>query len=154
MNETSTAVDGRTNALQRWLPRAAPLALVVVAVMQIALTRSDALNPWKGGGFGMFATLDSGSARRVYVYRRRVTGAEDELPLPRETEALALRARQLPSDANMRALAQWLLEAAGHGGLLGPRPLALRVEVVRRVPDFETRTMRWDLLRKLEVPGR
>jgi hypothetical protein len=44
------------------LPRVAiglPTALLLlVACAQMILTRTDHLSPWKGGGFGMFASVD------------------------------------------------------------------------------------------------
>src|SRR5262249_8435137 len=47
---------------------AIPAALLVgIASRQIALTRREGLTPWKGGGFGMFATLDHGGHRRVRI---------------------------------------------------------------------------------------
>ena len=41
--------------------------LVAMAVTQVVLTRTSDLTPWKGGGFGMFSTLDHGAHRRVVV---------------------------------------------------------------------------------------
>ena len=40
-----------------------PLLLAVVAVRQIALSHREALSPWKGGGFGMFSSLDRAETR-------------------------------------------------------------------------------------------
>ena len=45
-----------------WLPSA---LLVLVALIQITLTRTVDLDPWKGGGFGMFATVDGISSRQL-----------------------------------------------------------------------------------------
>ena len=44
---------------------AAPALLLAVAAVQLALTRTSHLSPWKGGGFGMFATLDGPGSRRL-----------------------------------------------------------------------------------------
>ena len=45
---------------------AVPAALLVtVALGQIVLARTVDLSPWKGGGFGMFATLDGTASRYV-----------------------------------------------------------------------------------------
>ncbi len=38
---------------------AVPVVLVVVAAVQIALAELGTLTPWKGGGFGMFASVDA-----------------------------------------------------------------------------------------------
>src|SRR5690554_3498707 len=54
--------------LPRWLLTwLAPGLLVVVACIQLALVRTQDLTAWKGGGFGMFSTLDSPSARALRV---------------------------------------------------------------------------------------
>ena len=44
-----------------------PVLLVIVAVSQIVVARTADLTPWKGGGFGMFATLDHGAYRGVDI---------------------------------------------------------------------------------------
>lgn len=49
--------------LERGLPA---LILIVVACLQLSLTRTTNLSPWKGGGFGMFAAVDA-PAMRVMV---------------------------------------------------------------------------------------
>ncbi|MEM1296327.1 MAG: hypothetical protein AAGH89_13245 [Verrucomicrobiota bacterium] len=49
-------------AFERWL---APGLLVGVAVVQIIISLTQNLTPWKGGGFGMFASTDSLSMRVV-----------------------------------------------------------------------------------------
>ena len=43
----------------------APALLVAVASTQIALSRTFDLTAWKGGGFGMFSTLDHAGYRVV-----------------------------------------------------------------------------------------
>ena len=40
-----------------------PALLALVACVQIGLARFTPLTPWKGGGFGMFATADGASNR-------------------------------------------------------------------------------------------
>ena len=42
-----------------------PLLLVVVALGQVTLAKTVGLTAWKGGGFGMFSTLDHGAYRGV-----------------------------------------------------------------------------------------
>lgn len=44
---------------ERVLRFVAPSLLVVVALLQIYLAHARALSPWRGGGFGMFASTDS-----------------------------------------------------------------------------------------------
>ncbi len=42
----------------RVLAWALPVVLIVVALTQISLAHTRDLTPWKGGGFGMFSTVD------------------------------------------------------------------------------------------------
>lgn len=42
----------------RVLAWALPVVLIVVALTQITLAHTRDLSPWKGGGFGMFASVD------------------------------------------------------------------------------------------------
>ncbi|MBP0001466.1 MAG: hypothetical protein J7641_21165 [Cyanobacteria bacterium SID2] len=46
--------------LEYWLT---PLLLVTIAIVQIYLASTANLSPWKGGGFGMFSTIDAPSMR-------------------------------------------------------------------------------------------
>lgn len=101
--------------------------LVVVAARQIYLVRSSDLSPWKGGGFGMFASTDAGPQRRVRLF---VEGPDrsEEVRLPRELRALSLRAATLPTDFWLRRLASGLADQEARAG----RPVArVRVEVWR-----------------------
>ena len=82
-----------------------PLLLFVVAVMQIALTRTADLTPWKGGGFGMFATLDHAGYRGVDI----VVDAPDRseaLQVPASIELAVARAAACPADGMLRAVAE------------------------------------------------
>ena len=49
-------------AMERWL---APGILIGIALLQLALANFGTLTPWKGGGFGMFASTDSLGSRVV-----------------------------------------------------------------------------------------
>ena len=42
--------------------------LVLIASLQFVLAHTKDLSPWKGGGFGMFSTVDSPGARKLRVY--------------------------------------------------------------------------------------
>ena len=44
-----------------------PLLLVLVAASQAFCVTQGKLSPWKGGGFGMFSTVDSPPSRRLSV---------------------------------------------------------------------------------------
>jgi hypothetical protein len=113
-----------------WLPphgrrRAlvAPGLLLALALAQIAGWAAYGLTPWKGGGFGMFATDDHGGFRRVRVVERTAAG-ERPVAVPDELERLRRRAREAPRGANLRRLGEALRARAPE---LGP----LRIEVWR-----------------------
>jgi hypothetical protein len=97
--------------------------LIVVACSQVTLARTAGLTPWKGGGFGMFATNDHGGFRRVRVVERTAAG-ERPVAVPDELERLRRRAREAPRGANLRRLGEALRARAPE---LGP----LRIEVWR-----------------------
>jgi hypothetical protein len=82
-----------------------PLLLTVVALLQIVLARTADLTAWKGGGFGMFSTLDHGVYRGVDI----VVDAPDRsesLEIPPSLEVAAARAAAFPVDWLMRDLAE------------------------------------------------
>jgi hypothetical protein len=82
-----------------------PVLLAVVALLQIALARTADLTAWKGGGFGMFSTLDHGAYRGVDI----VVDAPDRsesLEIPPSLEVAAARAAAFPVDWLMRDLAE------------------------------------------------
>jgi hypothetical protein len=114
----------------RELPAA---VLVALACAQIGLAFGAGLSPWKGGGFGMFATNDHGGFRHVRVYALR-DGREERLELPPELEREGLRAAWLPSDRQLRRLARGLAESGA-----APGAGALRVEVWRTEFDASLR---------------
>ena len=64
MNASHTDSESRRARLARWLPAALCLG---IAVTQIALTQLAGLSPWLGGGFGMFASLDSPMNRGLTI---------------------------------------------------------------------------------------
>jgi len=60
----TAATQPRRVALLAWI---APGLLIVVATVQLALALTSELTPWKGGGFGMFATVDEPGNRVLEV---------------------------------------------------------------------------------------
>jgi hypothetical protein len=77
----------------------------VVAVIQVSLAQTVDLTAWKGGGFGMFSTLDHGAYRGVDI----VVDAPDRsesLEIPASLEVAAARAAAFPADQLLRALAE------------------------------------------------
>jgi hypothetical protein len=88
--------------MARWLPAT---LLGVVAIAQIILAFADGLTPWKGGGFGMFSTLDHGAWRRVEVVVDAPNRSEG-LEIPPSLEAIAARSAAYPADWLLRELAE------------------------------------------------
>jgi len=87
--------------MARYLPAA---LLAAVAVVQIALATTLQLSAWKGGGFGMFSTLDHGGFRGVDV----VVDAPDRsehVEIAASLQVDAARAVALPVDWLLRNLA-------------------------------------------------
>jgi hypothetical protein len=83
----------------------APALLIAVASTQIALSRTSDLTAWKGGGFGMFATLDHAGYRGVDI----VIDAPDRseaLQVPASIEPAVARAAACPVDWTLRAVAE------------------------------------------------
>jgi hypothetical protein len=78
--------------------------LAAVATSQVVLTQHAALTPWKGGGFGMFSTLDHGAFRAVTVVIDG-PGRSETLDMPPSLEVLAARAANCPADWLLRRLA-------------------------------------------------
>jgi len=91
----------------RVLVAAVPLLLCAVAATQLYLVDARSLSRWKGGGFGMFTTVDSPSSRFLRIH---LDTADGQIPvlIPPELRKLAQKARVLPSHARMSALADAL----------------------------------------------
>jgi hypothetical protein len=94
--------------------RGAPVLLLLgVAAIQIYHAEVLDLTAWKGGGFGMFSTLDGRDNRRLIVTLvRRRSDQEERQPaaLPRTARVarLAKQARAMPSAERVQALADAL----------------------------------------------
>ena len=97
--------------LKRIKPRAlvwgAPLLLCSIASLQIFLATTKSLSPWKGGGFGMFSTVDSPDARFLRIYL--INGNEETaVPLPDSLKMLGREVQTIPSAALASGLADRL----------------------------------------------
>jgi hypothetical protein len=88
--------------VNRFIP---PVLLCAVAIAQIALAHTVALTPWKGGGFGMFSTLDHSGYRGIDVI---VEGPDRsaQLTIPESLEVAAARAAACPTNRLLRRLAE------------------------------------------------
>src|SRR5262245_51871166 len=76
--------------------------------MQIALAESSGLTPWKGGGFGMFSTLDHGAYRGVDVLIEAPNRSEQQ-EIPPSLDELAARSAAYPGGALLRGLAEGIV---------------------------------------------
>jgi hypothetical protein len=108
--------------------------LVVVAVVQIGLTRSTDLTPWKGGGFGMFSTNDHAGHRALRI---TVTARErsEEITISPSLQDAATRAAMLPADRELTRLARLVVKREQRHG----RPVeGVRIECWRTEHDRHT----------------
>jgi hypothetical protein len=87
----------------------APLCLCLVAALHLTRVMWSNQTPWKGGGFGMFSTVDSESARFLRAYLV-LPGGEVPLPIP---EALAKREAEIRAAPNRTALNEMARRLAG-----------------------------------------
>jgi hypothetical protein len=85
-----------------------PVLLVVVGLCQVGLAKTAGLTPWKGGGFGMFSTLDHGAYRGVGVVIEAPDRSEAQ-DIPSSLEELAARTATCPSDSFLRRLAEGIV---------------------------------------------
>ena len=99
-----------------WL---APGLSGTVAVLQIAAVCLSQLTPWKGGGFGMFSTVDSADARFVKVYVRTATDEWSGGWPPPEAEAIR-KLQAAPTKSDLERLASRLSRAVWVDGDAGP----------------------------------
>lgn len=130
------------------LSLAAPALLLMVAVAQMALAATTELTPWKGGGFGMFATIDE-PGQRVLEVELSLQGERSTIVLTDlkdvEPATPALKAaRSLPTDAMLtRAVTvldnvKWRVGDEGVQGADpddGQRGTVTHLSVVRPVLD-------------------
>lgn len=65
-------------AIGKWL---IPAILTTVALQQIRLATTQNLSPWKGGGFGMFSSIDNRKNRYIKLYGIK-KGKKDPLMAP------------------------------------------------------------------------
>lgn len=92
----------RVMAARGWI---VPAILATVAALQFCAAQMGGLSAWKGGGFGMFSTVDSPGSRFLRV--ALLTGGSRVLvPVPRELARAASEARTWPTEARLAALAR------------------------------------------------
>jgi hypothetical protein len=126
-----------------------PVALLIsVACHQMWLTRSAALNPWSGGGFGMFSTMDAWGNRPLRAIALR-PGIRRELEIPSTLQEMRHRVQAFPSESNLRMLAAELADVPTPDE--GPLE-AIEIQVWSTDYDPDTLAPTGSLLRSLKVP--
>jgi hypothetical protein len=115
---------------ERLLRELPSITLALLACVQVGLARVADLSPWKGGGFGMFASNDHGSFRSVRVYAEDAAG-ERRIGVPAERLQDLFRVRELPDEGALLAFGRSLAPAAPGA--------AIRVEVWRAEFDQDLR---------------
>lgn len=72
-----------------------PLLLIIVAVRQTILVDRIGLSPWKGGGFGMFSSIDRPSNRAIEVRGITIEGKQIEIDLTFRNDVISEREQLL-----------------------------------------------------------
>ena len=84
--------------------------MVAVAIGQHVAARTARLTPWRGGGFGMFATVDSPRMRICRVYLLSADGIEWRGRVPLKHERQWLQVQAMPTPERVVALAEVMAE--------------------------------------------
>jgi hypothetical protein len=104
-----TADVAGAGGCQQWRTVLPVALLLTVAGVQVILTRTAGLSPWKGGGFGMFSTTDDAGRRSVRVFVSAPDRSE-EIAITPSLEDAAVRAAVLPGGRQLTRLARRVLE--------------------------------------------
>lgn len=116
-----------------------------MAAAQIVLTRTGPLAPWRGGGFGLFSTVDKSENRILLGWLETPEG-----DLPINVDSRTDEGREViafPTAARLDRLARRL--AAEHEPADGK---ALRLEVWKRTFDASAPSTRRALVARVTVP--
>jgi hypothetical protein len=105
-----------------------PVALLLtVAAAQMTLARSGLLSPWKGGGFGMFASIDGLPFRQIRIVIK-APGRSEAIDPPASLELQIARTVTYPHVRALERLGRALIARERVRG----RPVSsVRVEVWR-----------------------
>jgi len=135
--------DARESLIQRLAPTIPALVLIAVAAQQITLARIHDLDPWKGGGFGMFSTSEGAAARHSHVFMTQA-GSEIEIDLPDAMEDLDERLLVLPSEQRLDEYARELSEVLRKQNT---NHSAVRIEIWQTRYDVDDLTPETTLIR-------
>lgn len=91
--------------LRRTLTAVPAVLLLAVAAVQMTVATTGHLSPWKGGGFGMFASIDGLPFRWLRI---QLTAPErsEELAIPPSLDDMARRALTWPHERALDRLAR------------------------------------------------
>lgn len=140
--------------LSRWLSWL-PLALLLGAfIHHLWLVQRYDLSPWLGGGFGMFASTDVGSARQVLLLVELADGRDFQIDLVHPYRDTLERARGLPSPAWLARLARTGFEALEDTPEIQfpAPPRGLRIEVWRILAAAGTLNTRSEMITSARFP--
>jgi hypothetical protein len=130
------AVDG----VRRWLAiYLGPLLITALACNHLWRAERLDQSSWKGGGFGMFSSIDNETFRAVRAW----TG-DRPLAFDGVDEDLVYRAKVVPTAANLRAVGQALLDRH-------PDVSTVRVRIDRAGFDGDANLLTLDPLREAVV---
>ncbi len=87
-----------------------PAVMATVALIQKSASRKFSLSPWKGGGFGMFSTVDSPAARFLRIYLVTSQG-KTQVNLPSWLENLVTEVRTIPTKTRVLNLTRELAQS-------------------------------------------
>lgn len=132
------------------------ILLIGVAISQIYITQSEGfLTPAKGGGFGMFSTVDKLNNRALSVYgifdKNQVNIRIDTQDpyFKKNLQRKWQKARSYPSNSNLRDLGRALSNLK-----LSQRPDYLKIEVKKCTFDNKEIKVKYQLVNELTIPFR
>ncbi len=119
---------------------AAPALLCLTAGLQRYLAASYNLNPWRGGGFGMFADLHLQKMRVVTLTVVDANHQGRRTAMPKELSRQEYHLRLMPTQARITELnhalgqKEWVLMRINRGGKTADYPI-LKTELPRGEPS-------------------
>jgi hypothetical protein len=125
-----------------------PVLLLSVAATQMTLARTSMLSPWKGGGFGMFASIDGLPFRQVRVFVD-APGRSGEIALPESLEIAGAKAATWPHARGLKGLARVVIARERSRGRTVD---SVRVEVWRADISSSLESI-WTKLNEVTVAG-
>ncbi|WP_416669482.1 hypothetical protein [Egbenema bharatensis] len=101
----------QSDRMQYFIERGLPATiLVIVALLQLYLTQTANLSPWKGGGFGMFGAIDSPDMRVIQAEGLDQEGNLIQLDVYSALDDRTIwRTRTLPRQSDLEQMAPQLV---------------------------------------------